>query len=297
MAQSPRAEDVWEGTCSMTSIIIPVHNEERGLARLLPLLCADDSSSATYEILVVCNGCTDGSAALARQFEPAVIVFDLPEPSKAAALQWGNSRASSFPRVYMDSDIEINADSVRSLERSLSRPGILASAPSRIIDRAGVSLLANWYYDVWELLPQCREGLFGRGVIAVSEAGCERVRHLPPVIADDLAVSEAFSPAERAVDESATVVVYPARTWRALVRRRVRVLSGTRQSQQMGLAGGSPQMSAKSLLVIAQQRPAIVHKLVLFAITALSVRGYFALAPKRNYEARWTRDESSRRAD
>ena len=279
----------------MISIVIPAHNEERGLSRLLPLLCTYNPNVAQYEILVVCNGCTDGSATVARKFSPAVTVYDLPEPSKASAIQIGNLNARSFPRIYMDADIEISAVSVASLERSLRRPGILASAPARIIDREGVSILANWYYDVWELLPQCREGLFGRGVIAVSEAGYERLRNLPPVIADDLAASEAFSSAERTVDEAATVVVYPARTWPALIRRRVRVLTGTQQSQQMGLAGTSRLRSGRSLFMLAWQRRVALRKVLLFIVTAGVVRIHLILVGPHSAPLRWNTDETSRR--
>lgn len=280
---------------NMISVIIPAHNEERGLGRLLPLLCADNSSTSRYEILVVCNGCTDGSATVARRFEPTVRVYDLPEPSKAAALRLGNLKASSFPRIYMDSDIDIDAGSVDSLERTLRRPGILAAAPRRVIDRTGVSTLANWYYDVWESLPQCRDGLFGRGVIAVSEKGYERIRDLPPVIADDLAISEAFAPAERTVDESATVVVYPARTLQALVRRKIRVLVGIHESQRMGLAGGSASTSAKALVTLVRECPSCLPKVLVFAATSLFVRLHSALGSKRLPAAYWNRDETSRR--
>lgn len=277
----------------MISVIIPAHNEERGLSRLLPLLCADNSDTSRYEILVICNGCTDGSATIARRFEPAVAVYDLPEPSKAGALQWGNAKAGSFPRIYLDSDVEIDADSLDSLARTLARPGLLASGPRRVIDRAGVSKLASWYYDVWESLPHCRDGLFGRGVIAVSEAGYERIRHLPPAIADDLAISEAFAPHERAVDESATVIIYPARTLRSLVRRRTRVVVGTRESRQAGLASGSTSASARALASLVLERPVLLPKVAVFAGTTLFVR-VLSLKSRRASASQWNRDESSR---
>lgn len=51
----------------------------------------------------------------------------------------------------------------------------------------------RWYYDVWQRLPQVREGLFGRGMIVLSPEGHERVRALPQVMSDDLAMSESFA--------------------------------------------------------------------------------------------------------
>ena len=279
----------------MTSIIIPAHNEARGLRRLLPLITAGDPASPDRQIIVVCNGCQDESASVASGFGPAVQVYEIAEASKAAALRLGNARAVGFPRVYLDSDVEIDATSIGLLENALATPGVLAAGPRRIIDRRGVSAPARWYYDVWELLPQCREGLFGRGVIAVSETGFAMIEALPAVLADDLAISEAFDRSQRTIEESASVVVYPARTWRALVRRRVRVQVGTRESQRMGLAASSTSISARTLSSLVRNRPSMTGKVALFAGTAVWVRARAAVHARRGSAPRWHRDETSRR--
>ncbi len=86
---------------------------------------------------------------MARGFEPAVQVYEIAEASKAAALRLGNARAAGFPRVYLDSDVEIDAISIGRLEQALERSGVLAAGPRRVIDRHGVSVPARWYYDVW----------------------------------------------------------------------------------------------------------------------------------------------------
>ena len=46
---------------------------------------------------------------------------------------------------------------------------------------------------------------------------------LPPLLADDLAASLAFGPAERAVVAGARVLVHAPRTVNDLIRRRIRV--------------------------------------------------------------------------
>ena len=176
----------------MVSIVIPAHNEERTIGRLLILLTLHGSSQRC-EIIVVCNGCTDRTADIARATSPEVRVIEIVEPSKKLALRIGDIHASHFPRLFIDADVEIGSADVERLIRALSET-TLAAAPTRSVPRGGVSWPVRYYYDVWERLPQVRNGLFGRGVIALSEDGNKRVQALPQVMSDDLAMSEAFSP-------------------------------------------------------------------------------------------------------
>ena len=129
------------------------------------------------------------------------------------------------------------------------------AAPSRTMPRTGVTLLARWYYDVWEALPTVRSGLFGRGVLAVSRDGARRVAALPEMMADDLVLSEAFAPAERVVVHDVAVVVHPARTLRDLVRRRARVTTGNVQADRAGLRGAEARTSLGDLWQVVRERP------------------------------------------
>ena len=52
----------------MTTVIIPAHNEESEIARCLDALRPSDRP-AELQVIVVCNGCTDGTASVARSFE------------------------------------------------------------------------------------------------------------------------------------------------------------------------------------------------------------------------------------
>ena len=65
---------------------------------------------------------------------------------------------------------------------------------------------------MWLRLPEVRSGLFGGCVIAVSQAGHERIASLPPFLADDLAASLVFAPGERATAPGAQAVVHVPRT-------------------------------------------------------------------------------------
>lgn len=277
---------------TLASIVIPAHNEERGIVRLLEQIIVP-ARPADLEVYVICNGCTDNTADLARSFGDAVQVRETAEASKAKSLKLADRVAQSFPRVYIDADVEIGMPDLVLLFRALERPGTLATAPTRILDRSGVSIFSGWYYDIWQRLPQVRDGLFGRGVVAVSEEGFQRILNLPPVMSDDLAFSEAFAPEERPITQAAQVLVFPARTWRSLVQRRVRVTIGTRRLQDTGLAGPSVDTRIADLVSIGRADPIQIPKIVIFLGTALCVRTLARFRSKQSQDV-WARDETSR---
>jgi glycosyltransferase involved in cell wall biosynthesis len=79
----------------LASVIIPAHNEEAVIARLLRGIAAG-SRPGEFEIIVAANGCTDGTVLSARNATEDITVLDLPELSKVAALNPGRpGRAGS----------------------------------------------------------------------------------------------------------------------------------------------------------------------------------------------------------
>ena len=170
-------------------------------------------------------------------------MLSIPVPSKREALLAGDQAAAGFPRIYVDADVELGSADIRALAGALARPGALAAGPERVLALSGASWLVRWYYDVWARLPEVRSGLFGRGVIALSEAGHARVASLPPLLADDLAASLVFGPDERVIVPGARVVVHVPRTAGDLLRRRVRAAMGVNQVEQ---AEGGPGASART---------------------------------------------------
>jgi glycosyltransferase involved in cell wall biosynthesis len=286
------------------TVIVPAHNERAVIARLLGRLTDRDAATAdqgapAVQILVVCNGCSDDTAEIARGFH-GVVVLETPMPSKAAALRLGDAYADGFPRLYVDADVELGRLDVLALAVALETPGVLAAAPGRRMPRDGVSTAVRWYYDVWEALPAVRQGLFGRGVIAVSLEGFQRIRALPELMSDDLAMSSAFAPDERRVVAHATVVVHPPRTWGDLLRRRIRAATGTRQAyddsgtQPPDLVTDS-RTTRSDLIAVVRARPSLLLRLPVFVLAAVIARRRAAHAIAAGDYATWLRDESSRR--
>lgn len=273
----------------VASVIIPAHNEERTIARNLASLL--DGAEGSFDVVVVCNGCTDGTAGAARAFEPSVRVLEIAEPSKNAAVRLGNESSDVFPRVHLDADVELSGSDVHRLIEPLD--SLLATAPHRVIPREGCSPVVRWYYDVWERLPRVQKGLFGRGAFALTRAAQERVSALPSVMSDDLATSDAFADDERRIVESATVTVRPPRTVGDLIRRRTRVVTGNTQASKLGVRRGSA-TSLSTLGRLTLDQPTLAPRIVIFLGVTVVARVLARRAVRAGDFTTWQRDESSR---
>lgn len=271
------------------TVIIPAHDEETALPRLLAAL----GSHNELDIVVVCNGCSDNTAQAARSVGTHIRVFEMAEASKWAAIQHGDSMGRHFPRIYVDADVVISGEDCRVLAHALDE-GVLACGPARHVELTASSPWVRWYYDVWQLLPQVRSGLFGRGVIALSQEGFRRLQGRPRFMSDDLAFSEAFDASERLVVDQAVVRIRAPQTLAALVARRVRVVTGNAQfDQQVGRAQGSV-TGIRTLATLALRRPALVPKVFAFAVVTFVARRRAKRFVNAGDFSTWHRDESSR---
>lgn len=279
----------------VATVIIPAHNEARVIGRLIGQL-VHDAGPGELHVIVVANGCTDDTAELASACGPMVRVLSIPTPSKRDALLAGDRAARSFPRIYVDADVELGTKDIRALDEALRRPGVLAAAPDRVLEMTGRPWLVRWYYDVWARLPEVRHGLFGRGVIGMSAAGHARIADLPPLLSDDLAWSLMFAPSERMIVAGARAVVHPPRTSADLLRRRIRVATGVAQVDR---AAGAPSSTARTqpsdLLAIVRREPRMAPRVIVFMGVAVMARWRGSRATRQGDYSTWLRDESSRR--
>lgn len=279
----------------MATVIVPAHNEARVIGRLLGQLISG-ARPGEFDVIVVANGCTDDTDRVAASYGPMVRALSIPVPSKREALMAGDRAARDFPRVYVDADVELGTEDIRALDEALRRPGVLAAGPQRVLALEGRPWLVRWYYDVWTRLPEVRSGLFGRGVIGMSETGHARVVGLPPLIADDLAWSLMFAPDERVIIADARAIVHPPRTFGDLLRRRVRAATGVAQVEREEAAPNSTARTRPSdLLSIIAREPRMAPRVIVFmTVAAFALLGARRAARRHDYST-WLRDESSRR--
>lgn len=294
----------------MASVVIPAHNEEAVIGRLLGALMSEDPERC-IDILVVANGCTDSTVkaatAAATAFSaPAaarVRVISVPFPSKREALRVGDELATVYPRLWVDADVVIGASDVAALCKALEATGALAAGPVRFLELQGRPWVVRWFYDVWTRLPEVRAGLFGRGVVALTAEGHARVTALPPVMGDDLAVSLAFDPSERIVASEAQVLVHTPRTATDLLRRRVRTMTSSahvvmeippRMLSRHSEATEGSRTRLSDLLAITRAEPRLAPKVATFLVVAGLARMRSRRAVRRGDFTTWLRDESSR---
>jgi glycosyltransferase involved in cell wall biosynthesis len=277
----------------MTSVVIAAHNEAGVIGRLLDTLLYE-AAPGEFDVTVVANGCTDDTAAIAAA-HAGVRVLELPTAAKVLALNAGDEVAQGFPRIYLDADILLTKEGLRGLVTAL-REGALAATVRRELQVAGRPLPVRAYYAVHGRLPALRDGLFGRGVIALSEAGRARFGRFPELVADDLFLDSLFTSAEKAqVTAYSSVIVTPTRT-RDLIRRLARVRAGNTKMRAAAAAGdvqspvrGAARMSWLRDVVLS--RPSLAPAAVCYvAITVIA-----AVSAKRAKDSTaWGRDESSR---
>jgi glycosyltransferase involved in cell wall biosynthesis len=211
----------------MTAVIMPAHNEAAVIARSLEALIDERSD---FEIIVVCNGCSDETAAIARSFGPRVSVIETDTPSKTNALNLGDEAAGSFPRIYMDADVLLSADSVRALAKALGPGGALAAAPmAKLAAPEGSSWAVRAFHRFFMALPYIQEGMMTAGVYAMSETGRRRFERFPDVIADDGFVRLHFTNGERVEVKDALSTVWHPGTVGDLIRIRTRSRLGLYQ--------------------------------------------------------------------
>lgn len=294
MAPTDNSGPVGTGAGGLGAVVVPAHNEEAVIGRLLRALTA---GGGDLEVVVVANGCTDATAEVAGSF-PGVRVLQTPVPSKMHALAMGDRHVSQFPRFYVDADVVIGSHDLAALAAALRAPGVHAVGPGRRLDLDTSSYAVRAYYSVWCRLPGVQHELYGRGVIGVDETGHRRLAGWRDTMADDLVAAMSFAPEELRVVPTAEVLICPPREYGDLLRRRVRAMTGNRQlarSSHAPLLRGSGS-SVATLVALTLRDPRLAPAVAIFLGTAVLARARASLAVARG-STTWLRDESSRRVD
>lgn len=272
------------------SIVIPAHNEEAVIGRCLGGIL-EDAADAEFEIIVVANACTDDTAAIATSFAPSVRVIETHVASKPHSLNVADRQTDVFPRIYLDADIEFDAEGIRTLVSALDNPGVRAAAPVVAIDTEGAAWPVISYYRIWRELPSIKTGLMGRGVYALDAAGRARFTEFPETMAEDQWLHEQFSSAERTSVDEVSSLIRPPRTFRSLFTRKVRTFVGTGQVRQLSTAPAATDNTA--WLRVVARNPRLLLDVPLYAAITVGAK-LLARRLIRKGDNTWTRDETSR---
>jgi glycosyltransferase involved in cell wall biosynthesis len=281
------------------SVVIPAHNEQAVLGRCLEALVGS-ARTGELEIAVVCNGCTDGTADVARRYGEGVRVVETERASKTGALNLGDAVVSGFPRFYVDADVVLPLASIRRIAARLAEDDARAASPVMEVDLGRSSLAVRAYYRIWVRLPYVREGMIGVGVYALSEEGRQRFSEFPDVLADDGYVRMLFDPSERIHVDDAPVHVYAPEPLSDLIRIKTRSRLGRYQLRQLFpelVAREQVTKSYGSAMWTVMARPWLWPSAFVYAVVIVRTRlgARRRLASLEGYV--WERDWSSRRPD
>jgi glycosyltransferase involved in cell wall biosynthesis len=274
------------------SIVIPAHNEAGVIGRLLESL-PREIDGRPLEIVVVCNGCTDDTAKVARRFGAKVV--EIATPSKIAALNAADEVTVAFPRLYVDADVVLTKKAVLNVIKTLSEGKVSYATLPCHLDLEGRPWTVRAYFDVWLRVMQLRVVDVGSGIYALSREGRARFDRFPNVIADDSFVRNLYTPTERLIVPTDPTIVEAPRTFQAVVRRRVRVVIGNMELA----ARRNRQPTGRAEVVIAWWRAVITQPRLIPAAAVYAVANTTAyFAARRQLNSRrsidWGRDNTTR---
>jgi glycosyltransferase involved in cell wall biosynthesis len=272
-------------------VIIPAYDESAGIRRCLDALFSG-IDPGQLDVIVVCNGCRDHTAALARGSGHPVRVIELPTASKPAALRAGDQAARALPRLYLDADVILDGGAACAVLDRL-RAGALAARPAVRYDSSHSTWPVRSYYRARARTPALLDSLWGAGVYGLSEQGRSRFAAFPDLVADDLWVDRHFAADEITIVDVAPVVVRVPRRSRDLVRILRRTYRGKRENAALDphRKGRSTTASVvRQLPRYAVAGPSATLDAATYAAFAAAARIAVAL----HRAVTWDRDESSR---
>lgn len=276
------------------AVIIPAHNEATVLPATLGSLAGQDGIDQVA-VVVVPNGCSDDTEAVARSFAgrlPGLRVIPVAAASKPNALNAGDRAAPPGARIYLDADIVLRPGLLRAMVAALDTPAPVLVCPRVEFDTAGATALPRAFYDVFARIQHANDTMTS-GLYGVSAAGRARFGTFPELVADDTFVKRLFEPGER-VDLDERFVVQAPRDSAGLLRMRTRVARGNQELA--GLAGPhapTTRQTARTLAALVRGDPGLAAKAAVYAGVVLAAR----LRARRSAgrpDRGWERDESTR---
>lgn len=288
------------------TVIIPAHNEAKVISRCLNRVLEDAPSSADFEIIVAANGCSDDTAARAREAAPQAVVLELAEGSKPKAMNAAKGNAKHPTCLFLDADVQCSYASLAAVARLLEKPGVMAASPSLRMNLSQSSALVRAYYRVWLALPYVTDRLVGSGCFGLSRVALETVGDFPEIIGDDIWIRSQFERSQRrsvSEDERGRPVFFlvsPPRTLGDQIRVESRRRIGNQQADTVIARQGDKTnyRSAHSAtdLLGARAKGASWFDVAVYSVAKLAVIGRVKWSTWTGSQHRWERDLAAREA-
>ena len=226
-----------EFTPRRVSVVLPVRNGERWIARKLDSLAALDYPAGYMETLVISDGSTDATDRIVGEYRglAGLRLLRVPPGGKARALNRALEEASGEILFLTDVRQELSRDSLRNLVACFADPQVGAVSGELVIRQGQTSAEANvglyWRYEKW-----IRTRLSWLDSV-IGATGCiyamrrELARPLPPdTLADDMYLPlAAFFRGYRVILDTTAKAFDDPTGLETEFRRKVRTLAGVYQ--------------------------------------------------------------------
>ena len=146
------------------SIIVPVYNVEKYLAKCLESVLNTDWEALSYEIIVVDDASPDGSLAIAQQYArqyPEIMIISQPNKGLGGARNTGITAAQGHYLFFLDSDDYLVNDHMPALVRKALEQNVDILEFSAITVREDASVIRE-IFPVNDLAPVSGMEYFGR---------------------------------------------------------------------------------------------------------------------------------------
>lgn len=200
-----------EARPSMT-VLIPAFNEAALIEEKLRNTHALRYPADLLETLVVSDGSTDATVAIARRYaHQRVRVLDLPRGGKAHALNAGAQEAAGEILVLTDANSLLDPDALRHLARNFADPGVggvCGNKRYRAAEGADATTEGEglyWRYDKWQKEQETRIGS-----IFAADGTLHAVRRALYVPIDDPAQADDIAISTRVVLQGSRLIYEPA---------------------------------------------------------------------------------------
>jgi glycosyltransferase involved in cell wall biosynthesis len=158
------------------SVVIPVKNDEKNIARCLGSLARLLPPSAPFEVIIVDNGSTDHTVAIAKSFCGTIplIVLIRPDCFISALRNTGASLATGTWLAFLDSDCEVKADWLTRAETFATAGGVSVFGSFYLIPEES-SWVARYWYGETERKPRGQTSFVPSGDLFFEKAVFDRI--------------------------------------------------------------------------------------------------------------------------
>jgi hypothetical protein len=154
------------------SVIVPVRNSAGTLTRALSAILASDLPRYQFELIVVDDGSSDGSATVAARHADTVVRLAGQRSGLAYARNRGAELAAGDAVAFIDADIMIRPDTLSRMLESLAEHPALGAISAR---RDAQPTARNFTSQYWNLLVHFGEKWYS-GIGGNFASGCGMIR-------------------------------------------------------------------------------------------------------------------------